>query len=270
MNILVEHLSHTFPGKPPRQALAEVSFRVPSGQFCAVLGPSGCGKTTLLRLAAGLLQPGVGKICLDDQPPEQAAARRRIAWLAQSPALFPWLTARANVELVSRFAHPGDHSQLSPQEALARVGLADAEQVYPFQLSGGMQQRLSLARVLCQGADVWLMDEPFAALDALTRERLAAELLALWQPLSRFAAPAGGQRPEGTPQRPTVLWVTHHIHEAMRLADRALVLSSRPGRVVLDLVIDLPRPRLEDSPGFQSGLRELKTALGLAVPAEAA
>ena len=185
--------------------------------------------------------------------PSRPPRQRRIAWLAQSPALFPWLTARANVALVSRFAHPGERGQLEPQEALARVGLADAEQVYPFQLSGGMQQRLALARVLCQGAEVWLMDEPFAALDALTRERLAAELLALWQP-----------------QRPTVLWVTHHIHEALRLADRVLVLSPRPGRVVLDLAIDLPRPRREDSPGFQSGLSELKAALGLAVPAEAA
>jgi NitT/TauT family transport system ATP-binding protein len=258
MNISIEHLSHTYPGKPPREALVDVSFSVPDGQFCAVLGPSGCGKSTLLRLGAGLLQPGAGEIRLDGEPPERAAAEKRIAWLAQSPALFPWLTARANVAMVKRFAHPNGSlmgtrngsSLLEPEEALARVGLADADGVYPHQLSGGMQQRLALARVLCQGAEVWLMDEPFAALDALTRERLAAELVELWQPL-----------------RPTVLWVTHHIYEALRLADRAIVFSPHPGRVALDLAIDLPRPRREDTPAFQACLAQLRAALGLALQA---
>src|SRR5512146_1728167 len=247
MKITVDHLSHSYPGKPPRPALADVSFSVPDGQFCAVLGPSGCGKSTLLRLAAGLLRPSSGQIRLDGAPPERAAGERRIAWLAQSPALFPWLTAHANVAMVKRFAHPNGGHALEAGEALARVGLADAQAVYPFQLSGGMQQRLALARVLCQGADAWLMDEPFAALDALTRERLAAELLTLWQPL-----------------RPTVLWVTHHIYEAMRLADRAIVFSPNPGRVALDMAIDLPRPRREDTPAFQACLAQLRAALGLA------
>lgn len=252
MIIKVDHLSHTYPGKPPRAALEDVQLTVPPGQFCAILGPSGCGKSTLLRLAAGLLQPTSGQVRLDSQPPEQAAAERRIAWLAQSPALFPWLNARANVAVVARFARPGHNGHLAPEEALARVGLADAAGVYPHQLSGGMQQRLALARVLCQGAGVWLMDEPFAALDALTREHLAAELVSLWQPL-----------------QPTVLWVTHNVHEALRLADRVVVLSPRPGKVILDLPLGLARPRREEHPTYQASLRCLRQSLGLAAASEA-
>jgi NitT/TauT family transport system ATP-binding protein len=247
MRLTVAGLSHTYPGKPPRVALRDVSFEVPAGQFCAVLGPSGCGKSTLLRLAAGLLRPSAGQVRLDGAAPEAAAAERRIAWLAQSPALLPWLTAQANAALGQRFARRGARGGLPPAEALARVGLADAGGAYPFQLSGGMQQRLALARLLCQGAEVWLMDEPFAALDALTRERLAAELLGLWQPL-----------------RPSVLWVTHHIHETLHLADRALVLSARPGQVVLDLPIELARPRRESDPAFQALAARLRGALGMA------
>jgi NitT/TauT family transport system ATP-binding protein len=255
MKVEFRALSHTYPGKPPRPALKDVALRVPGGQFCAVLGPSGCGKSTLLRLAAGLLRPSAGQIALNGQPPEKAASERRIAWLAQSPALLPWLTARDNVALASRFAQPGRNGRLSPEEALARVGLADAAQAYPFQLSGGMQQRLSLARLLCQGADLWLMDEPFAALDILTRERLAGELLALWQPL-----------------RPTVLWVTHHIYEALRLADRVIVLGPHSagikpgpgfGQVMLDLALDLPRPRREEDPAFLAAVCQLRSALGV-------
>lgn len=254
MEIEFRALSHTYPGRPPRAALRDVTLHVPGGQFCAVLGPSGCGKSTLLRLAAGLLQPSAGQVALDGQPPDKAGREHRIAWLAQSPALLPWLTAEANVALAGRFARPGFNGRYSPREALARVGLADAMEAYPFQLSGGMQQRLSLARLLCQGADGWLMDEPFAALDILTRERLAGELLALWQPL-----------------RPTVLWVTHHIYEALRLADRIVVLgplSADPpargrGQVLLDLELDLPRPRREEDPAFQAAVYRLRRALGV-------
>jgi NitT/TauT family transport system ATP-binding protein len=253
MNLSIDHLSHIYPTHPPRAALQDVSFQVPSGQFCAILGPSGCGKSTLLRLVAGLLHPDQGTIRLDEQLPEQAARERRIAWLAQSPALFPWLTVQANVAMVQRFARAGERGQLNPKEALARVGLAEAGGIYPFQLSGGMQQRLALARLLCQGADLWLMDEPFAALDALTRERLTGELLALWQPL-----------------RPTVLWVTHHIYEALRLADRVIVLGPCPGQVVLDRTLSLPRPRREGDPQFQATLNELRIALGLTPQPEGA
>lgn len=251
MLVTISGLSHTYPGSPPRPALAELDLCIESGQFAAVIGPSGCGKSTLLRLIANLLQPTRGEIRLDGGvSPAEAVAEQRIAWMAQSPALLPWLTANANVALVHRFLPPGKAPRLTPQQALERVGLGDYAGAYPFTLSGGMQQRLALARLLSLDAALWLMDEPFAALDELTRERLTQELLQLWQPL-----------------RPTVLWITHNIHEALRLADRVLVLSAQPGRLVADLSIDLPRPRQEASPEFQYMLDSLRQALARAMEA---
>ncbi len=252
MHISVQHLAHTYPGKPARQALAELSFEVQAGQFVAIVGPSGCGKSTLLRLAAGLLKPTGGELLLDGSPPQQAARARRTAWMAQSPALLPWLSARANVALALRFHRRDRPPRLAPEEALQLVGLSDAAGVHPFTLSGGMQQRLALARTLTLDADLWLMDEPFSSLDELTREQLSAEVLALWQPL-----------------RPTVLWVTHNIHEALRLADRVLVLSPRPAALLADLSISLLRPRSENDPAYQSLLASLRRSLGLEAPAGA-
>ena len=243
MNVSVEALSHVFPGRPPRPAIDEISFHVPSGQFLAIVGPSGCGKSTMLRLAANLLRPSSGRIHLDGLTPAEAIAKRQIAWMSQSPALLPWLTARANVAMAGRFL-PQGAARFSPEEALEKVGLADSARAYPFMLSGGMQQRLALARTLTLPARLWLMDEPFAALDEITRERLSAELLALWQPL-----------------RPTVLWVTHNLHEAVRLADRVLVLSPRPARVLADLPIRLPRPRDDASREFIEMVRQLRAVL---------
>lgn len=251
MDVAADALSHAFPGQRQRgravvelrPALDDLTFRVPGGQFAALVGPSGCGKSTLLRLAANLLQPKSGSIRLGGLSPAQAAAERRIAWMAQSPALLPWRTARANVALAARLLPPGS-ARLAPDEALERVGLADSAGAYPFMLSGGMQQRLALARTLSLPADLWLMDEPFAALDELTRERLTGELLHLWQPL-----------------RPTVLWVTHNLSEALRLSDRVLVLSPRPAHLSADIPVDLPRPRDDSSPEFLRLLKQLRKAL---------
>lgn len=148
------------------------------------------------------------------------------------------------MRLASRLLAKSGQGQLDPQEALRRVGLAGVDQAYPLTLSGGMQQRLALARLLVQNAGLWLMDEPFAALDEITRENLALELLELWQPA-----------------QPTVLWVTHNIYEALRLADRVLVFSPAPGRIVADVAIQLPRPRVESSAAFQSHLAGLRSAL---------
>ena len=240
MKIELHGLSHTFASRPPRPALGFIDACIPSGQFVAIVGPSGCGKSTLLRLLAGLLQPSAGEILLDGQPVAQAANAQQVAWMAQSPALLPWLTARSNVTLVQRFLPPGA-ARMSPEEALARTGLSDAAGAYPFMLSGGMQQRLALARLLTLPARLWLMDEPFAALDELTRERLSGELLSLWEPL-----------------RPTVLWVTHNLYEALRLADRVLVLSQRPACLLADLAVKLPRPRDEFAPEFQDLARQLR------------
>ena len=250
MNLECVSLSHTFNGNPQREALKDLKLKIVSGQFVAVVGPSGCGKSTLLRLAANLLQPQSGQILLDSQPPARAVAARKISWMSQSPALLPWLTALENVKLALRFFTNGSRPNLSPEEVLKMVGLEDDLQVYPGMLSGGMQQRLALARTLISDSRLWLMDEPFASLDELTREHLTYELLDLWQPVC-----------------PTVLWVTHNLHEALRLADRVLVLSASPGSLVADLQIDLPRPRIESSPEFLKVLGELRQVLGVGVRA---
>ncbi len=256
MQVSIQSLRHAFPTRPtrrpaaglPRQALDGVSIEVKSGEFAAIIGPSGCGKSTLLRLIAGLLEVQEGHIRLNGSSEFDRAIYKRIAWMAQSPALLPWLTAKANVALAQRFHRNGHAPRFSPEEALERVGLGDALNAYPFMLSGGMQQRLALARTLTLDAELWLMDEPFAALDELTRERLTHELMGLWEPL-----------------RPTVLWVTHNIYEAIHLSDRVLVFSPQPGRIALDLPIEIPRPRAESSPEFQSLLAQLRSALGLDV-----
>jgi len=245
MRVQFDSLTHVFSnGKPARTALENVSLDIQSGQFTAVIGPSGCGKSTLLRLAADLLQPTHGSIRIDGHIPSDARKSGAIAWMAQSPALLPWLTAQQNVTLAQKFVRSKHHAQISAAEALKRVGLEDAANDYPFTLSGGMQQRLALARLLALDAGLWLMDEPFAALDEITREKLTSELLSLWQPL-----------------QPTVLWVTHNFYEALRLADRVVVLTPSPGRVAADLSITLPRPRREDQPEFQKNLTALRAVM---------
>lgn len=244
MNLSLRGVEHVFAGPPPVDVLDGVTFEIPAGQFVALVGPSGCGKSTLLRLAAGLLPLQQGEIWLDGAPPQKAQAERRIAWMGQSPALLPWLNLRANVALAHRVGSGLRPARLAPDEALALVGLGDRADSHPFMLSGGMQQRLALARTLSLDARLWLMDEPFAALDEMTRERLALDLADLWQPL-----------------RPTVLWVTHNIYEALRLADRVLVFSRRPARVTADLLVPLPRPRREADPAFQALLAKLRAGL---------
>ena len=245
MEINVRGLQHLFRGKPAREALAEINCQISPGQFVAIVGPSGCGKSTFLRLIANLLEPSGGEILLDGKSPAEIAAQRRIAWMSQSPALLPWLTVGENVTLAKRFSPKANVHRLSVEEALSRVGLEDDLDAYPAMLSGGMQQRLALARILTMDADLWLMDEPFSALDELTRERLTIELLELWRPL-----------------QPTVLWVTHNIYEAIRLADRILVMSPSPGRLTADIPVDLPYPRSEPSSAFQGLLCDLREVLG--------
>jgi NitT/TauT family transport system ATP-binding protein len=246
MNLNIQGIMHIFPknGHPGRPVLKDIHLEIGSGEFAAIIGPSGCGKSTLLRLIANLLHPTSGSIEIDGESPERAVAERRIAWMSQSPALLPWMTARENVSLAGRFHHRRSCPLLEPEDALQRVGLGKSLDAYPHTLSGGMQQRLALARTLMLDADLWLMDEPFASLDELTRERLTQELIAIWQPL-----------------RPTVMWVTHNIYEAVRLADRVLVMSAAPGKLVLDLPVRIPHPRRETSAGFQELITELRAVL---------
>lgn len=204
-------------------ALANVSFTVPAGQFLCLLGPSGCGKSTVLSLLAGLEQPTTGSVSVADPRP---------ALMFQDAALFPWLTVAENIAFPLRLRRLGKGERRARLAELVRlVRLEGFENRRPHELSGGMRQRVALARALAQDAGLLLMDEPFGSLDALLRARLHDELEALWQ--------ARGL---------TIVFVTHDVREAVRLADRVLVFTPRPGRIAADITIDLPRPRHAEGP----------------------
>ena len=203
-------------------ALAELSLSVDPGEFVCIVGPSGCGKSTLLSLAAGLDQPTTGAV---------ATGNRQLALMFQESALFPWLTAAGNIDLALRarkVPRAERHSRVT--ELLDVVGLSVFARARPHQLSGGMRQRVALARALAQDADVLLMDETFGALDAITRDLLHTEL-------ERIVAETGL----------TVLFVTHNVQEAVRLGDRVVLMSNRPGRIIAEHVVDLKRPRRTDA-----------------------
>ncbi|ORA16066.1 ABC transporter ATP-binding protein [Mycobacterium arosiense] len=203
-------------GRSAVSALDRITLTVAAGEFVCVVGASGCGKSSLLSLIAGLDQPSAGEVDIFE---------RRVALMFQQPALFPWLTSAANVELALRArAVPRPQRRQRTAGLLQAVGLADFADKRPHQLSGGMQQRVALARALAQDADVLLMDEPFGALDALTRDRLHEEL-------ERIVDERGL----------TVVFVTHNVREAVRLADRVVLLSPRPGRVVEEFAVPVPR-----------------------------
>ncbi len=246
VDVQVHDLTYTYSSRRgPLQALREVTLSVASGEFVALIGPSGCGKSTLLRLLAHLQQPTAGTIRLDGRPPAERVAEKRIAWMAQQPALLPWLTVRDNITLPGRINPRHGTTAIRQVDALLRsVGLADFAGAYPFMLSGGMQQRVALARALALNADLWLMDEPLAALDQFTRDQIAREVHSLW-----------------LETRPTVIWVTHQIHEAVLLADRVLVMTPRPGTIGADLPVTLAHPRDDTAPEFQALVRQLRLAI---------
>jgi len=245
MQIKVRSLSHKYSQrKGYLKAIQNIDLDIQEGEFVALLGPSGCGKSTLLRILSGLLEPTSGTVLLEEQPPQKLVAAKRVGWLAQNPALLPWKTVQANITLAQQINPQNHRSQLPTRDLLELVNLTDFAEAYPFALSGGMQQRVALARTLALGANLWLMDEPFAALDELTRENLTAELLHLWRQF-----------------RPTVVWVTHHIYEAVRLADRVLVMTPRPGEIAAEVAIDQSRPRDESRPGFQAIVIDLRQKL---------
>jgi NitT/TauT family transport system ATP-binding protein len=203
------------------KALDQISLEVPPGEFTCLIGASGCGKSTLLSLVAGLEQPTSGEV----------SASGRVALMFQEPALFPWLTAAGNIELALRARGVGrTERRQRTAELLETVNLSGFGGKRPHELSGGMRQRVALARALAQDADVLLMDEPFGALDAMTRDLLHDEL-------DRVCA--GRQL--------TILFETHNVQEAVRLGDRVVVLSSRPGRVVEEFAVRIERPRRIDS-----------------------
>lgn len=206
-------------------ALAPMTVNMRSGQFVAILGASGCGKSTLIRAIAGLQKPTTGTIVLDDMP--QTRPHRRVGLMFQEANLMGWRTVFDNIALPLEIAHiPKAERQARVGAMLPMLGLEEWGSAYPATLSGGMAQRVALGRVLVQDPTLLLLDEPFGALDAFTREQIRLDLLSVWRKM-----------------RQTVLMVTHDINEAVFMADRLLVLSPRPARIVEDVWIDLPRPR---------------------------
>jgi NitT/TauT family transport system ATP-binding protein len=249
----VEAVTKVFPrrGGEPITALAGVDLRVAPGEIVAVVGPSGCGKSTLLRLIAGLDAPSVGRIAIGGKA--VGGSRPDVALLFQRPTLLPWRSALANVRLPADARRvPGPARGAADERAralLALVGLAGWEAAYPAELSGGMQARVALARALFTDPALLLMDEPFAALDALTREELGRELPRFW-----------------AARRPSVLLVTHQIGEAVFLADRVVVMTPRPGTIAGEVVVELARPRQAavDTPAFAALSRQLRQLLSQA------
>lgn len=219
-------------------ALQGINFEVKQGEFLSIVGPSGCGKSTLLHLVAGLQKATKGEIYLDGNEIKGPGADRGV--LFQDYALYPWLTVSKNIEFGLKYGTvPNkkksiDNSKLV-QQHIEMVGLSGSEDKYPHQLSGGMKQRCALARLLVNGSDMLLMDEPLAALDAQTRDILQEELLNIW-----------GQN-RAYKDRKTVLYITHNIDEAVLMSDRVIVLSARPGRLKEIINIDMPRPRTHES-----------------------
>ena len=236
--ISLQRVARTFG---PVHALAGIDLEVGEHEFVAVIGRSGCGKSTLLRLVAGLLAPTSGRILVAGQ--EVTRPRRDVSLMFQRPALLPWRSVLANVLLPAEVLGLGDH-RVRAHELLDLVGLAGFEKRLPHELSGGMQQRVSLCRSLIQSPRVMLMDEPFSALDAITRTELSEEL----------------QRVQLEHPR-AVVFVTHSIDEAVLLADRIVVLSPRPGRIHRVVDVDLPRPRALGQVELDEVSRELRGLL---------
>jgi NitT/TauT family transport system ATP-binding protein len=206
-------------------AIDDLSLTVRDGEFVSIVGPSGCGKSTFLKIADGLIGPSSGEVLVAGRPASERGSQR--AMVFQDSSLLPWYTVLRNVAYGLECLGVGrDQRRKTAQRFVDLVGLRGFEDHYPHELSGGMQQRVNLARALSIDPEVLLMDEPFAALDPQTREMMQSELLEIWTP--------GGK---------TVLFVTHAISEAVYLSDRVIVMSARPGRIIADIPIDIPRPR---------------------------
>ena len=224
-------------------ALAETSLTVGANEFVTLVGPSGCGKSTLLKLVAGLVPPTRGRIHVRDQPVEEPFPD--VGFVFQQPVLLPWRTVMDNVLFSIEMLGLEPRQYRKPAgDLLELTGLAGFETKYPRELSGGMQQRVAICRALLPDPSLLLMDEPFGALDAMTREEMSLELLRIWEE-----------------RRKTILFVTHSIPEAILLADRVVVMSSRPGRIARVITVDLPRPRtmdLEFDPRFKAHSDEVR------------
>jgi NitT/TauT family transport system ATP-binding protein len=228
-------------------ALGPIDLDVGEGEFVSLLGPSGCGKSTALRLIAGLDVPTSGSVGVAHHA-DPSHAKNAIGFVFQEPTLMPWTSVRENVRLPLKLAHvAASEADARVSEALAQVGLTEFAEAYPRELSGGMKMRVSLARALVTDPDILLMDEPFAALDEITRFRLNSDLLSLWRNL-----------------RKTVIFVTHSVFESVYLSQRVVVMTARPGRIGAEFRIDAPEPRAEDfrtSADYAGYCRQVSNAL---------
>ena len=243
-NLTIHGVTKRFTvGDDEVEALAPIDLVIPKGEFVCMIGASGCGKSTLLRIIAGFEEPTTGEVAIDGKPVTGPGSDRGMVF--QDYALFPWMTVRQNVSFGPRQRHlPREEIDKTTDEFVRMVGLERFADRYPNQLSGGMKQRVAIARVLANNANILLMDEPFGALDALTREQLQNELLQIWK---RTGV--------------TTIFVTHSVEEAVLLADRVLVMSAGPGRIDSDFRIDLPRPRDVSSPEFNALRRDVARRL---------
>jgi NitT/TauT family transport system ATP-binding protein len=223
----LKKVSVAFGGAAARPVLSEISFDVAAGEFLCVVGPSGCGKTTLIRMLAGLLAPSGGEIVFEGRPLAGTGRDRAIVFQDYSKALLPWRTVAGNIALALEACGTGEPERSRRIDALlAKMQLSHAAAHFPSELSGGMQQRVQIARCLAQQPKLLLMDEPFGALDAITRQTLQDEI-------ARLAAE----------ERTTVVFITHDLEEAIYLGDRVIVLGTNPGRIAEMIEVGIPRPR---------------------------
>jgi len=234
--VQVRGMSYAYPGTEPVEALRDINFEVRRNEFVSIIGPSGCGKSTLLRLIADLLPVTDGEVLIDEAPSHAARRKRDIGFVFQEPALMPWRSSLKNVRLpLEVLGRDGNEGKAKAQALLELVGLQGFDGKRPDELSGGMRQRVSIARALTYDPQLLLMDEPFGALDQITRDEMNQELLKIWER-----------------KQSTVIFVTHSISEAIFLSDRVVVLTPRPGSIVDTIDVPLERPR-------DSGIKRLPT-----------
>lgn len=223
----IRSLTYYYPGKSPLLAVSEATLSVADGEFVSIIGPSGCGKSTMLRLIADLLKPTEGSIAIGAETPESMRKARQVGFVFQDAALMPWRSSMSNVMLPLQIMRKGGgQGKTRAQSMLELVGLGDFKGKRPNELSGGMRQRVAIARALTYDPRILLMDEPFGALDQLTRDEMNQELLRIWES-----------------NRTTLVFVTHSIAEAVYLSDRVIVMSARPGTIKASIPVQLPRPR---------------------------
>jgi ABC-type nitrate/sulfonate/bicarbonate transport system ATPase subunit len=244
--VTVRNLWMSFPGKQsPVHVLEDINMEVGRGEFVCIVGPSGCGKSTVLNIIGGFLKASSGEVLVEGEPVRGPDPRR--IFVFQENGVFPWLNVRENIAFGLRKQAPEEMENIVGHYT-EMVGLTGFEAAYPAELSGGMRQRVEIARALAANPDIIYMDEPFGALDFITRLKMRADLVRIWER-----------------ERKTILFVTHDIEEAVQLADRVLIMSRRPATIREVIEVDLPRPRDLDSPGYLEKRDRIFAAMGMSL-----